>query len=252
MKAKKEAKRNKLAQNHQKATIVSMLIEVKKAESPVLAWRIVFDKKITCPIKIRFVRSNRNELECIVKGENHATFEQILSGEETLNIFLPESNTLFQTDVVNWKSGELILKIPKMVAIQERRRHFRLNIKESWKAETSFVKEYTPNGFSIKKHKMNKKCHDVSKGGLSFILTKQEARMFMIEEEIEKVQLEIDKRIFVIDMELVNLINVEPDANNKLLYSGLKACFKFNKISSEAEEYIDNFVIKNIDYDKVA
>jgi hypothetical protein len=248
----KNIKQNKLAKNYQKSAIIEILTEVRKKELELVGWRIFVDKKVTVRLTIEMIKTKHDTFECSVAKEDTEDFNRVLAGETTLNCYLPCKNMLFQAKINDWQQPLIRLRIPDMIAVQERRRHFRLQVQKSHGVKAMFSKQYSPNGFSMKEHHFNKSCADLGKGGCSFILTSNEARMFVIEEEITKVQITVNRRMFVVDMELVNLIKVEPDIKNKMMYAGMKACFKFTKISEQGAEFIDNFVIKNINYDKIA
>ena len=94
-------------------------------------------------------------------------------------------------------------------------------------------------------------CHDISAGGISFILPKQAEKYFNEEEEITQIFVCVDGREINVDAKIVAKVPIEPSRYNKLHYKGIKICLEFSGIEDEDRAFLQNFVFKNIKLDQV-
>ncbi len=243
------AKKSKiLAQNFQSKAIVRTLKEIRESKKLILAWKIFGDVKVTVPVVLKVVRSHRNELLFEVKKENFDELAKITTGYEKINFYIPEGNILFQSKMKELnKDGALVVNLPDQIVRQERRKSLRIRI-ENKDVKLAFQKEVSRNQHY--NQVFEKDCYDLSVGGLSFIMTQTESKMFKIGERIYFADVIINGRRVDADIELVNLIPVDPDPHNKLAYRGFKACFQFIRLSKENRNIIDIYVMSNIKLDE--
>lgn len=237
-----------LAQNFQVKAIVRTLKEIQESRKLILAWKIFGDIKITVPVKLKIVRSHRNELLFEVTNENFSELTRITTGYEKVNFYIPDGNILFQcrTKDLNNDGGFTVL-LPDRIVRQERRKALRCRVDDK-DVQVAFQKEISSS--QRFNQYFEKNCYDVSVGGLSFIMTQTESKMFKINDKIYFADILMGGKRIDVDLELVNLIPVDPDNHNKLAYRGFKACFQFIRLTKENRNIIDIYVMSNIKFDE--
>jgi hypothetical protein len=216
-----------------------------------MGWKIVAGKKITVEVVFHIIRKFRNEI--IVKAVTPAgkkTLGDLSIGAQNLNFYLPDDLVLFQTEVKQiLPSGDITIRIPKMIAQVDRRKNMRLFIEEGMKADLTFKKE-NPGQRVITKV-FNKRCFDISAGGYSFIISKTEANYFKMGDRVVNAELVIDNQKIKVHGKIINLLEVEPNKQNKLHYKGYKVCLSFLQLSDVYKKALDNFVFKYVELDEV-
>ncbi len=241
-------KSNILAQNFQQKAIIRTLKEIRESKKLILAWRIFGDVKVTVPINLKVVRSHRNELLFEVTKENFDELVKITTGYEKINFYMPEGNVLFQSRLKELSNDFfMVAHLPDRIVRQERRKSLRTRIDEK-DVQVAFQKEV--NGAQRFNQFFEKNCYDLSVGGLSFIMTQTESKMFKMGDRIYFADVIINGRRIDADLELVNLIPIDPDPHNKLAYRGFKACFQFIRLTKENRNIIDIYVMSNIKLDE--
>ena len=163
---------NNLKKNYSAWAIFSLINNTKLGEKPVLGWRIIGGKKVTVDVYIRVIRKFRNEL--VIKAlspDGSKKLSNLIAGSDKLNLYLPDDLVLFQSRVLKSDTnGDVVISIPNMIAQVDRRKHLRLFITNEVNVSIEFQKEN--HGQRITTQQFDKKCFDVSAGGLSFIIFK--------------------------------------------------------------------------------
>ena len=135
-----------------------------------------------------------------------------------------------------------MVEFPKFIAIEDMRKDLRLRIDDE--KERVLIHKVV-DGNSSKSKQFDKKLQDISAGGMSIILSPQEEPYFHHELDEIPALIILGDRDLRVTLKLVNLITIEPNSSNGLLYKSFKACFKFDSISKEDQSYIKNYVIEN-------
>lgn len=242
-----KAGNNSLKKNYSAWAIFSIVNNTKIDARPVLAWRIVNGKKLTVEVFFRVIRKFRDEVVVrATRPEGQKILGNLVAGSDKLNFFLPEDMVLFQTDVKSVDaSGELVIKLPEMIAQIDRRKHMRLSLSDDVGAVVKFFKENT--GQVKRTQLFDKACFDVSAGGLSLVVSKTEAKFFSIGDVVNRIRLEVENKEIPLSAEVVNILDIEPDGNNKLHYSGKKICLRYSKIGPKAQKFLNEFVFRHVD-----
>lgn len=243
-----EVSGNKLTKNDSEWAIFSIINNAKLKNKTLVAWRIVGGRKVTVDVSIRVIRKFRCELVMTPQSSrSQVMLSDLVAGADKLNFYLVEDMVLFQSKVKHRDpSGDLTVSIPTMIAQIDRRKHLRLFIEENNPVYISFSKQTNFHQSSIQH--FNKACYDLSAGGLSFIISKLETKYFKTGDKITQVKLKLGEDIIVLDGEIVNIFNIEPNEVNKLNYKGLKICIKYTRIKPEHQKQISDFVFKYIDF----
>lgn len=236
---------NKLARNFQPKSIKTILSDAAKAKKGFTAWKMIGGAKIVSHLVLKIIRFNKNQIVFHIPSEEKSTLDNIVGKEKMLNFLITNESILFQSKIISLTTDEMIVEIPKMVAIQDRRSSLRCKIVDE-NVKLSFTKQITKDRFQ----KFEKKLFDLSKGGISFIMTASESEYFEKGDELLNVDLQVIDKLLPVSIVLVNLIDQDPDAENGLAYKGFKACFSFKEISEKQTEIIDNYVMTHVQYEK--
>lgn len=248
-----------LKKNSSSHAIFSILSSAKDHGKTVIAWKMSLGKKVTAEVFLRVIRKSRGEI--LFKGvdaTNQKVLSSLVSGAETLNIFLPEELVLFQSKLKHFdSSGDVILEIPEMIAQVDRRKNLRLTIPDWLSVKARFVKKTkskTGSNQLFKRDKgeekgqqLEKECFDISAGGLSFIVSRAESKLYSAGESIEGIQLLFKEREVHVAGTVVNILDVEPNGGNGLHYRGRKICVNFNHVEKEDRIFLENFVFRHAD-----
>lgn len=240
---------NSLKKNYNKYAIHSIIENTKEAEKPIMGWKIIAGKKVTVNVIFHIIRKFRNEVVVrAVSDQAKNSLGSLAAGAEKLNFYLPEDLVLFQTTVKSLEeNGDIVIEIPEFIAQVDRRKDLRLFLDNGIKIPISFDKQN--HGQRVTTQKFNKMCFDISSGGLSFIVSKTESKFFMIDDEIFIESLEIDSNIIKLKAKIVNILDVEPNSHNQLMYKGKKICLKYTKISNRSKEILNDYVFRFVDFD---
>lgn len=232
----------KLAQNSYKQSIVKILNDLCKNKTPLTLWKICLDRKwfITLPIKV--VRTNQSEISFAIDTSMEPHLKDIINGEKVLRFHVESKNILFQCNLKYFHMPELVVEFPKFIAVEEMRKNLRLRIDSE--KDRIVIKKYVDNKM-INSRQFDKKIQDISSGGMSIILSQHEEPYFHHDKGNIPGVITLNGKDLHVHLTLVNLITIEPNSSNGLLYKSYKACFKFDSISPEDKSFIENYVLQN-------
>jgi hypothetical protein len=232
----------KLAQNDYKQSILKILNELCRSKTPLTLWKLCLDRKWSISIPIKVVRSTQSELLFHIDTDMEKSLREILNGEKMLRFHVESKNILFQCKLKYFYAPELVVEIPKFIAVEDMRKHLRLRIEND--EERVMIHKFI-DGNQTKTKQFDKKLQDISAGGLSIILSPQEEPYFHHDKGDIAAIVNLDGKNLKVNLSLVNLISIEPNSSNGLLYKSYKACFKFDSISPEDKNHIENYVLQN-------
>lgn len=242
---------NKLKQSFDLHAIESIITSTKDSAKQIIGWKIIGDQKITIDLEIKILRKNRDEIVLVSENISKTSLlEMLANGSDKINIYLPEDMALFQSDVKSFEkeNGRITISYPKMFAQVERRKHLRLFLTEELPVPISFHKSNQGHNKSIQF--FTKTCFDISAGGLSFIASKIEQKFFQEKDKIEKIKISLDDKEFLLDAEVINILDIEPNDKNKLHYRGFKICLQFKDLDHEKQKFINSYVFRNSHIEK--
>lgn len=234
----------KLKENRNPKVISEIINTTKEKMGYIMIWIMHGEEKVTAEMYIHIIRKAKNEIILKPLADSNRLVQGIIGNREEVNVFFPTDLVFFQAKVKSLDpSGELVLSVPDMIAQVDRRKSLRVTIKNSMKVEASFYKSF----FS---HKVNtqlfkKPCFDVGTGGLSIILSRMEMKYFNVGDRVVGIILQIDDKKIEVEGVIVNMLPIEPDAYNKLIYKGNKVCLKFENLNPVYKEILDIYVFKH-------
>ncbi|MBD64115.1 MAG: hypothetical protein CME62_02835 [Halobacteriovoraceae bacterium] len=237
---------NKLKKNYNDWAITSLLENAKSNEKSIMGWKVVAGQKVVVEVIFHIIRKFRKEIVVRAIGpQAKAQLADLSVGAENLNFYLPEDLVLFQSQVKKIDmNGDITISIPDMIAQVDRRKYLRLFVEEGIKASVSFQKEN--HGLKLGSQLFEKKCFDLSAGGLSFIISKSESKFFQLGDQISKLKVLLDKDEIYINCQVINIFEVEPSPSNGLNYKGLKVSLRYLDLSNQAQKKLDHFVFNYV------
>lgn len=244
-----QIRNNTLKKNFSSWAIFSIINNTKLNEKPVIGWRLISGKKVTVEIFIRVIRKFRNEFIIrAISPEGRKTLSGLVAGADKLNLYLPDDLVLFQSSIKAIdENGDIVVSMPEMIAQIDRRKHLRLLVENDIKSSISFDKK--SHGQRENVQKFSKKCFDISAGGLSFIISKSEAKYFEIGDKVDNIELSIGERTTRIKGKIVNILEIEPDEYNNLHYKAQKVCIRYHEPTQIQQKVINEYVFKYVNLD---
>ena len=243
--------KNKLNKNFNSWAIFGLINNSQEHDLPVIAWKIVTGEKITAEVNFHIVRKTKSEI--VIRGKNpHAkkTLGDLSVGAHNLNFYLPKDSALFQSEVKQILSnGDVLVRIPKMIAQVERRKHMRLFLEQGLELELAFSKEN--HGQRKIQQKFSKSCFDISAGGLSFILTRSETSFFKKNDLITPLEIHLPNKTIKVVAKVSDVLEIIPNEQNRLNYKGYKICIQFEKIRKDDLALIESYVFDHLELEEV-
>ncbi len=245
-----QSTKNLLTQNFNDWAIFSIISNAKIKEKTVYGWKIIAGKKVTVEVNFHIIRKFRNEIVVRAVGpQGRTNLGDLAAGAQKLNFYLPDDMVLFQTEVKQIEmSGDIRIKIPKMIAQVDRRNDLRLFVENGINVRTKFFKQN--HGQKIMTQQFSKPCFDISGGGLSFIISKSERGFFSEDDRINELKIDLDGEVVQAECRIVNVLEVEPDRHNGLIYKGWKVCVKLLNLGAIDKKKVEKFVFKYVDFDQ--
>lgn len=231
---------NQLRKHTKIKNLVEMLTKSKLAHESILAWRIVGKEKVVAEVNIIIIRKYRSEFVFKCIGESSRKLELILSGADQVNFFSPSNGILFQTNVKSYdEDKKLVVQYPSEYVQLERRKYLRYQIKNE---NVECFINVNDSGRKIKKN-----IFDISAGGISFIVTREEAKFFSPGVKVDELVFKVENDYFQLKTKVVSLNFVEPNESNKLLYPGWKVGISFIENSDDLIKRVNGFVFSKIE-----
>lgn len=243
---------NKLSKINSKDSIMSIINNTKEADKKVTGWRIIEGKKQTVELYIRVIRAFRNEFVLRVKDSNdERLFKTLHISLENFNVFFPKDLVLFQAKIKSrdLETGDLTLELPSMIAQVDRRKSMRYEFKETESVKINILKKF--NLMNQKQQLFKKDLCDLSSGGAAFYISKADRKFFKESDLLENIELQIDnKEISDLSLKVISCNEIKPSSTNDLSYSVYKVSAKFESISINSKEAIEEYVFQKIDFNK--
>ncbi|MCT4642528.1 MAG: PilZ domain-containing protein [Bacteriovoracaceae bacterium] len=242
---------NKLQQTTDRAMIESFICNTKQDQRSVLAWKFVDGKKVTVKVYIRVIRLFKSEFVIKAKSSNdQQLFDDLTVGSQEINIFFPDDVVIFRTKIKSRDNylKDITLGIPSSIALINRRKSLRYVIGDDKDVSIHFFKEKSVLFDSFQR--FEKPSFDISTGGISFIVSRTEKKMFSGDDIIGNLEVEIaDKRINVM-AQVVNVYEINPDERNDFMYKSYKVSLKFLSLLEEDKDIIDSYILEKISLNK--
>lgn len=238
---------NQLKKIHDQKLIGHQLLSAKERGEQVFVWRFVGDRKVMVSVKIDVVKKASLELIVRPAAEDDAGFLGILGGAEHLNFFLPSSSLLFQSSLKHVApSGQVTVAFPSFVAQVERRKWLRLRCADRSDLRLQFSKPI-PSPVPSKQF-FAKPLQDLSAGGLSFLITRAEAKFFIAGEKIKNLEVIVKQEKLILVGQILRVQEPAATSPQKLL----KVTVAFDSVQKKEQDFLSRFVFENLSLDEKA
>lgn len=233
----------KLKENRSARMIFEIISSAKEKMGSVLVWYLDGEEKVVCEMFISVIRKARNEILLKpLKGQLNQVLN-VIGTRTHINVYIPSDLVFFQSEIKKLESdGVLTLSMPSMIAQVDRRKNLRVAVRSAMICDITFYKSFI--GHKVTTQLFKKNCYDISTGGLSFILSKSELKFFKVGDIVGSIIIQLDEKSVELSGSIVNLLNIQPNENNKLFYNGYKVCIKFDKISPIYSEIMSRYIFK--------
>lgn len=222
-----------------------MLLSAKEKHHPVYVWRIIGDKKIMAQVQIDLVLSARGELRISPKPEAALAFSHVVGGCSSVNLFFPNSSTLFQA-IVKGGHGEtgLIVSFPDFIAQMERRNWLRMSGENHAKLRLQFNRKMSyPNPM---KQFFSKALSDVSAGGVSFLVTRAELRFLPEGEALKDIELIVEGKKIKLHASVLRIQELSKQTYPAFAGKTYKVSLRFDHIEKKDQEILAKFIFQNL------
>ncbi len=239
------ASKDKLQKIKDEAIIESLLMSVKKDHLDVFVWKFLADQKLMGHVKIESVRKLRGDF-CIVPANGQdRQVQDLLSGQNFIDIYVPDSSLLMRCQIKQTDAPyRYYLTIPDFVAQTNRRSSPRLNVQDTGMVKISFAKAM--NSVRPVSQHFLKSCFDVSGGGFSFYINKNEFKFFGAGDKISIVDIKAENWNTKVAVEITTLLEIEPSEENGLTYKVWRVSCRFTQIDQFSMKYLEKFIFERI------
>ncbi len=236
---------NKLNKVHDVSQILLGLNSAKEDSSEIYLWRFVGSSKHLGLSRIEAVRKQRNDF-CIVPNEGQdRVVQELLSGQTHIDLYIPEKSILMRCRIKQTDAPfRYYLELPEFMAQVERRKELRLNVYEQQEIKVSFGKTIslprTMSQFFLKS------CFDVSTGGISFLVSRTESKLFQEADLIPTMEIKAEKWTAKIATQVLSIRETDPDEANGFPYKVWRVSCKITQIDPLAKKQLEKFIFERI------
>ena len=236
---------NALNKVQDEGVILSLLQGVKYNNSEVYIWRFLGGNKHLGMVRIESIRKQRNDF-CIVPHDGQDRVVQELIGSlNHIDLYVPGYALLLRCNIKQTDAPfRYYLEIPLFVAQIERRQSLRLNVHEESEIKVSFGK--TVSAPKVISQHFHKTCFDLSTGGVSFFVSRAEAKLFSTQDQIKAMEVKAGKWSTKVEAEITSITEVEPDEYNGLSYKAWRVACRFTQIDQISKKYLEKFIFERI------
>lgn len=236
---------NKLNKVHDVSQILLGLNSAKEDSSEIYLWRFVGSAKHLGLTRIEAVRKQRSDF-CIVPAEGQDRIvQELLSGQTHIDLYIPAKSLLMRCRIKQTDAPfRYYLELPEFMAQVERRKELRLNVYDDQEMKVSFGKTITlPRQMS---QFFLKSCFDVSTGGISFLVSKTESKLFQEMDLIPSMEIKADKFAAKISSQVLSIRETQPDEANGFPYKVWRVSCKITQIDPLAKKQLEKFIFERI------
>ena len=236
---------NSLNKVHDEGVIFTMLQGSKENDAEVYVWRFLAGQKHLGLVRIEAIRKSRGDF-CIVPQEGQDRIVQELMGSlSTIDLYIPSYALLLRCSVRQTEAPfRYYLQIPLFVAQIERRQSLRLNVSEERDIQVAFEK--TINLMKPTNQLFQKSCFDISPGGVSFFVSRTEAKAFDAADFIKSLEVKAGSWRTKVEAEVISVTEVEPNQYNGLSYKAWRVACRFSNMEQLSRKYLEKFIFERI------
>lgn len=236
---------NDLSKVQDEGVILSLLQGAKEKSSEVFVWRFIGGEKHLGLTRIESIRKLRGDFCIVPQSGQERVVQDLIGSANFIDLYIPEYCLLLRCDIRQTDAPErYYLKIPDFVAQIDRRKSARLSTEGDPSIQVKFSK--LPPVSKGLKQLFTKNCFDLSAGGLSFYVSRQESKFFRPGDVDKALQLSTDEVTLTADAEVTSVIEVEPDEFNGLSYKVWRVSYRFLNLDQTHQKSLERFIFKRI------
>lgn len=214
------------------------IIECIQKNYSFYAWQSINGVVEKCEMKGKALRCEYGEIELEAREGQEHQIQNILSGNRKVSIYVPEMGMSFQSPLKSvLESAKIKITIPEDYTVHERRKHERLNPKQ-----TCYV------SLEIKSQMYKKTIYDMSMGGFAIVIPKTEKLTIPKDTVLSSVTLEFfgSKEKIRAKVICISSFSFDRFRYADLPYGGYKMAFCFKDLSVESKKLIDEFIVSEL------
>lgn len=228
-----------------KDAVMNYLTNIKESSNSALIWKIIGDSKFTAEVKIEAIRKTRSDF-IVIPNEGEADKVQSLMGTNGfIDIYVPESALIFRCKIRQTEAPvRYFLEVPDFMAQIERRQSLRLNLSASDEVTIKFSKQQELN--RTIQQKFSKNCYDISAGGLSFLVSRVESKLFKVNDFVRSVEIQTPQWKSMVVLQVALVKELTPDESNDMSYKAWKVSCRFIGLDEVSKKYLTKFVFERL------
>lgn len=236
---------NDLSKVQDEGVILGLLQGAKDKGSEVFVWRFIGGEKHLGLTRIESIRKLRGDFCIVPQGGQERVVQDLIGSSNFIDLYIPEYCLLLRCDIRQTDAPErYYLKIPDFVAQIDRRKFARLSTEGDPSIQVKFSK--LPPVSKGLKQLFTKNCFDLSAGGLSFYVSRQESKFFKPGDIDQELHLTAGELLLNLTGEVTSVIEIEPDEFNGLSYKVWRVSYRFLNIDQISQKNLERFIFKRI------
>lgn len=214
----------------------AMLVDSVKNKISFFAWNSTGGGLEKSEFKVVAFRKEYGEIELVAKDENEEALQKVISGNRTLNIYVPEHSMSFSSSVKTITLEKKIrIHLPSNYSFYERRKHERIELLDTYYAS-----------FEVNKKILKKSIFDLSIGGMAIVLPKSDKIAIAKEKDFLYILLDIMGRKIKLKAECVATMSIDRYKLDNLPYGGYKIAFRFTEMMTKDRNYLIEFIAHQV------
>jgi hypothetical protein len=216
--------------------IEQILREAASSSELVIAWYSIGPRIIKCEMHIKGVRRRRKEL-CLVPVVGQEYYlDQIISGQDSVKIYLPIAALFFSSHLIGLNSdGELLISMPYDYQFRERRQVTRI-------VPDLPVRVTIGVGHSS----ITTNCNDLGTNGFSLLLAKKDRHVFHQGAHLNGVIVNIGDSKLNLDVLVIGVLKLKPYQLERFPYADVRVAFSFQALQTAQLGVLDKFIASYI------
>lgn len=209
-----------------------VIVEMIQNQTSAIAWHSLNGVVFKVELLAKAFRKEYGEIELIVKSGNGEDLQKVVGGNRILNLYIPSASISFSAPIKGIGSDfKIKISLPESYQFYERRENERVQ-----PLKTMYVT------FEYQKVTFKKSLFDISIGGFSIIVPRNDRLSLSKGTIFPQMTIEISGKKIKIKAECVNSFSVDRYKLDNLPYGGQKIAFRFMGMAPEDQIFINDLV----------
>ncbi|WP_127715320.1 PilZ domain-containing protein [Halobacteriovorax sp. HLS] len=206
---------NNLRNEENDSKVKDLILEAFKSKYEIYAWGSFGGRVVKADLEFKTIKFNQKKIILSPKKISRAYLDELIGGIGKINFAIPQMSLLFESEFLSYED-DLTIAFPKYYKFYDRRKSeridpfFNLSIK-----------------FEHNKVRFNKSCNDISIGGMSLVLSKNEVNKFTFGDIIKGLELTFPMKNIKVDAKVSSMIKLNPFSNEENPYGAARLSLTF-------------------------